>query len=152
MLKKIILVAFIFIAALWAFAWPQYFVGDCMEPALKDKSYLFLNRALPYLRNYKIDDIVAFNYEGILWIARVVALAKDTIEITENKITVNGKQLEDQVKRNWANWKYGEYAIEKPYTVPQGSLYVLSDNLSAHHDDSRVFGPISKKDVVAIVW
>ncbi len=152
MIKKILLIAITLIVMAWAFAWPYPISGDCMEPAVKDGSYVFLNRTLPYLRQYKIDDIILFKHEEKVWIARVVALENDTIQITKGTIAVNGFPIQDSVQRNWTNWKYGTYATEEPLKVPSGYVYTLSDNLSAIHDDSRVFGPVSKKSILGLVW
>lgn len=152
MIKKIILCAIVFLAVVWIFAWPYPLSGDCMEPVVKDNSYVFLNRLLPYLRSFKIGDIILFNHEKKIWIARIVALENDTIEILQGTIIINGHPLADTVERNWHEWNYGTYAIGMPLAVPVNHVYVLSDNLSAHHDDSRVFGPISQKSILGIVW
>ncbi len=132
-----------------SFAQPYWAIGDCMEPAVKDGGYVFLNRVLPYFRSYKIDDIVVFKHEKKVWYSRIVALEKDTIQINESEIVVNGISLDEPgVHRDWNNWQYGTYAIDKPFKVPSGHVYVLSDKLSAHHDDSRVFGPISYSSIL----
>ena len=90
------------------FAEPYQISGDCMEPAFKDGQLYFLNRALPYLRQYQIGDVVIFNHENKPWIARIVALETNTIKITEGNVTVNNLPLIDiGIYRNWSNWKYG---------------------------------------------
>ena len=134
------------------FAQPFRISGDCMEPAIKDGKLYFLNRVSPYFRQYHIGDIVAFKHEKKDWIARIVALENDIIKISEQNITVNNILLYDTVSRNWIDWKYGTYAVDKSIKVPLNCMYVLSDNLSSHHDDSRVFGPISKDLILGIIW
>ena len=141
----------IFIA--WLFIWPYRTSGNCMEPAVKDGQFVFLNRMAPYIRHYQIGDIILFKHDGKVWISRIVALETDTIQIAEGKIIVNGVILQEPtVHRNWANWMHGEYAISKPLQVSRGHVFVLSDNLSAQHDDSRFLGPISKKSILGLVW
>jgi signal peptidase I len=81
-----------------------------------------------------------------------VALGKDSIKIEEKKIIVNGQNIRDGVKRIWNNWDYGAYATNKTLEVPDNYVYVLSDNLAAHHDDSRVFGPIKESSIVGVLW
>ena len=134
------------------FASPCPISGDCMEPAIKDGGLYFMNRISPYFRQYQIGDIVAFKHEGKDWFARIVALENDTIKISEQNIIVNNIALQDTVSRNWTDWKYGIYAVDKSIKVPSGHVYVLSDNLAAHHDDSRVFGPISKSLILGVLW
>jgi len=148
----ILLIIAALICAARGLIWPYYISGNCMDPAVKDGSYVFLSRIVPYLRAYKINDIVGFEYEGKPWIARIVALENEIIQVTAGAIRINGEILHDLVQRNWSEWKYGTYGIDEPLRVPSGHVYVLSDDLSAHHDDSRVFGPISKKTILGLVW
>lgn len=151
--KNIVLVISILTIATWAFAHPYNVPGDCMEPAIKDGSHVFVNHISPYLRKYQIGDIIAFKHEGKEWVSRIVALETDTVQITEGKVTVNGiVHHDDKIFRNWSGWKYGTYAVDNSFQVPLAHVFVLSDNLSAQHDDSRVFGPISKSSIVGLVW
>ena len=151
--KIVALTIITLIIVVWGFASPFRTSGNCMEPAVKDGQLCFLNRVLPYLRQYKIGDIILFNNEGKVWVSRIVALETNTIQITEGGIVVNDVPLQDaEIHRSWFNCKYGTYAIDKPLQIPLDHVFVLSDNLSAQHDDSRVFGPISKKSILGLVW
>ena len=124
-----------------------------MDPAIKDGSHVFVNHISPYLRQYQRGDIIAFKHEGKEWVSRIVALETDTVQITEGKVTVNEvTHQDDKIFRSWSNWKYGTYAVDKSFQVPLAHVFVLSDNLSAQHDDSRVFGPISKNSITGLVW
>lgn len=134
-------------------ATPYRISGDCMEPAIRDGKLYFLNRISPYLRHYQIGDIIVFKHEGKEWISRIVALENNTIQITEGSVVVNGVALNNKrIYRNWSGWKYGTFAINKPLQVPADHVFVLSDNLSAQHDDSRVFGPISTSSILGLIW
>lgn len=128
--------------------------GDCMEPAVMSGSRVFVNELSPYFRNPGINDIVVFGpYEDKMWISRVVGLSGDTIEINDKGLFVNGSlQKVKGFVRDWNNWKYGTHAVDAPLTIPEGHVYVLSDKLSAHHDDSRVFGTIPKSSISGYVW
>jgi signal peptidase I len=151
--KMIILVVSVLTIVTWAFAHPYNVPGDCMEPAIKDGSHVFVNHISPYLRQYQIGDIIAFKHEGKEWVSRIVALETNTVQITEGEVTVNGvAQQSDKIFRSWSNWKYGTYAVDKSFQVPLAHVFVLSDNLSAQHDDSRVFGPISENSIAGLVW
>lgn len=124
-----------------------------MEPTIKDGSHVFVNHISPYLRQYRIGDIIAFNHEGKGWVSRIVALEADTIQIIEGAVIVNGVACRGGgILRSWPNWKHGTYAIDHPLQVPQAHVFVLYDNLAAQHDDSRTFGPISKDSIIGLVW
>lgn len=134
------------------FAQPRRIYGDCMEPAYQDGKLYFLNKASSYLSSYHIGDVILFNHENKVWISRIVALDNNTIKLNQGTVTVNNHVLQDSVPRNWLAWEYGTYGINSDFQVPSGHVYVLSDNLSAHHDDSRVFGAIPLSAVIGKFW
>lgn len=151
--KIIVLTVITSIIMVLAFAKPFRIKGDCMEPAVRDGQVCFLNRISPNLRQYQISDIILFKHEEKIWISRVVALETDTIQIIEGSVVVNGSPLlEAGIHRSWSNWQHGVYAIDKQFQIPLDHVFVLSDNLSAEHDDSRVFGPVSKGAIIGLVW
>lgn len=123
-----------------------------MEPAVKDGQWYFVNHISPYFKNYAHDEIIVFKHEEKAWVSRVVALAGDTLLITDGNLIINGIPAQDKVQRNWEHWEQGAYAINKSLRIPADHVFVLSDNLSANHDDSRVFGPIAKKNILGVVW
>lgn len=151
-LKIISLFAAVVAILTFSVAKPYRIAGDCMEPAIADGKLYFLNRLSPYFCQYKAGDIIVFTYEGKPWISRIIALEEDMVHIKEGSILVNGVALEDEVSRCWIGWEYGSYGIGNSFTVPTDHVYVLSDNLSAQHDDSRVFGPIPSSSIVGLMW
>lgn len=151
--KIAVFAVFTLVIVLLALAKPYWISGDCMEPAIRDGRLYFLNRISPYIRQYRIGDIIAFKYKEKLWISRIVALEASTIQIIAGNVIVDGAVLQNQgIHRNWSCWKHGVYAIDTPLQVPTDYVFVLSDNLSAQHDDSRIFGPISKDSILGLVW
>lgn len=152
-MKIVLLTIITALILFWAFAQPYQISGDCMEPAIKDGHLYFLNRVAPYIRQYQIGDVIIFKHEEKSWISRIVALENNKVQIVEGNIIVNGAPLKQTgIQRSWSGWKYGVYAVERPLQVPPNSVFVLSDNLSAQHDDSRVFGPISKDSIIGLIW
>lgn len=122
--KMIILIVVSLIVGVQAFAKPYHVPGDCMEPAIKDGSHVFVNHISPYLRQHQIGDIIAFKHEGKEWVSRIIALETDTVQITEGKVVVNGvARQDDGIFRSWSNWKYGTYAIDKSLQVPLAHVF-----------------------------
>lgn len=154
--KKYIIIALSIVFLIIAgreLATPYRISGDCMEPAIMDGKLYFLNRVSPYFRQYQIGDIIVFKHEGKDWISRIVAVENNTIQITESDVIVNGLALDNkEIHRNWSGWQHGSYAINTPLQVPVDHVFVLSDNLSAQHDDSRVFGPIPNSSILGAIW
>jgi len=151
-ISRCVLIAAVTFVIFKMLAQPYRLSGDCMEPAIKDGGLYFLNKISSYFNQYQIGDIIVFKYEDKDWVARIVALENDSIKIGEQNIIVNNIELHDKVLRNWIDWEFGTCGVDQTIKVPSGHVYVLSDNLSAHHDDSRVFGPISYSLIVGILW
>ncbi len=131
---------------------PYRISGDCMEPAIKDGKRYFVNHLYYQLNTYRAGDIVIFRYEDKIWISRIVGLENQEIKISDKTLLINNAIYSDAIERNWQNWRYGKYGVNDVTKIPAGHVYVLSDNLSAHHDDSRVFGPISYKNILGKIW
>lgn len=112
----------------------------------------FVNYLYYKFSNYKIGDIVVFRHEGKIWISRIVGLENQEIKITDNSISLDNKLYSDSIQINWQDWQCGQHGVATPLKIPSKHAYVLSDNLSAHHDDSRVFGPISYDNILVKVW
>lgn len=145
-------IAILSAAVLIVFARPYRIHGDCMEPAFQDGKLYFLNKASRILSPHHIGDVILFNHENKVWISRIVALENNTIKINQDTVILNGTHIQDSVNRDWSSWQYGIYGIDTAYKVPPEHVYVLSDKLSAHHDDSRVFGAIPNSAIIGKLW
>lgn len=155
MFKKIILATLCVVASLFVYfiiANPYRISGDCMEPAIKDGKLYFVNYLYYKLNAYKAGDIIIFRHEDKIWVSRIVGLENQELKITDKTILVNNMDYSDSIQRSWQDWRYGHYGVDSIVKIQPGHVYVLSDNLSAHHDDSRVFGPISYDSILGKVW
>lgn len=129
---------------------PMQIVGDCMEPAIHDGQWCFVNRLAYWHTPPAIGDVVLFRHEEKVWISRVVAVGGQQFEVTSDGLVLDGSlNTNDPIARVWSEWNQtGTHGVGSPCDVPAEHVYVLSDNLSARHDDSRVFGPIPTKDLL----
>jgi len=89
-------------------------------------------------------------------VRRLIALPGDTVEIKDGKVAVNGTRLEEPYLMRDIP-AHGEDPVEQPFTddfgpetVPEGMVFVLGDN-RGFSIDSRVLGPIPRKQVVGKV-
>lgn len=111
--------------------------GSSMYPTLKGKEIMLLNK-LGKIDRFDIVVLKIAEEEDNL-IKRVIALPGESIEIMDNKIYINGKELED---------KYGmgnTYSIDK-ITLKDDEYFILGDNRVISMD-SREFGPVKKEDI-----
>ena len=94
------------------------------------------------------DDIIVFqrNGAGKLLIKRVVALAGDSVGISDGVLVVNGRPIvEPYVDHGSVDGTYFG-----PVLVPPGSVFVLGDN-RANSVDSRTFGAAPLRWIVGRV-
>lgn len=94
------------------------------------------------------DDIIVFrrNGAGKLLIKRVVALAGETVGISDGVLVVNGRPIvEPYVDHGSVDGTYFG-----PVLVPPGSVFVLGDN-RANSVDSRTFGAAPLRWIVGRV-
>lgn len=112
-----------------------------MQPAFRDGDLMFYFRMTD---EYSANDTVLINYEKKSMPERVIAVAGDTVDITESGLLVNGGPVEENYA--WGKTTRFENGVEFPLTVPEGSIFVLGDNRE-HATDSRVLGCISEEDV-----
>jgi signal peptidase I len=96
-------------------------------------------------QNYTADDVVAYEVDGDKYIGRIVAQGGDVIDVDdEGYLTVNGHTLdEDKIFYPTEPLVSG---ITYPYTVEEGSYFVLCDYRTVF-SDSRVHGAIAKSDL-----
>ena len=84
-------------------------------------------------------------------VKRVIAKGGDTISIdyASGTVKVNGKVLEEDYI---AEPTYLGYDVEFPYTVPEGTVFVMGDNRNASLDSrSSYVGCIDEQDILGKV-
>jgi signal peptidase I len=109
-----------------------------MEPTLYENNYIFLSKQQYTFADMKHGQIVVFrsNIEtenGVdkLLIKRVIALAGDTLSISEGSVYLNGKQIDEPYIAEPFTSGYIE-----DFTIPDGMIFVMGDNRQ-HSLDSR---------------
>lgn len=95
-------------------------------------------------------------------IKRVIGLPGERISITDGKVHINGRQLDEP----YVNGLESIYSVcgagevsgidtEQGFTIPAGHVFVMGDNRTDSHD-SRCFGPIDEDLIVGraflIIW
>jgi signal peptidase I len=132
--------------------------GASMQPTLEDGEWLFINKTIRFTGPPRRGDVIVVKEpEGIetehpYLVKRVVAIAGDELVIRQGKLLVNGIEQ----KENYTDSPIEDGRFE-PYTVQQGSLFVMGDNRHRHASyDSRSFGAISLDQVEGraewIIW
>jgi signal peptidase I len=130
----IALLAFTFIYGLYRSADPD------MTPAVKDGDVVMYYRLD---KEYAAGDLIVLDYEGERQVRRVVAIAGDTVDVTEDGLLINGAlQQEFEIYERTARYAEG---IDFPVTVDEGAVFVLGDSRE-NATDSRIYGAVDAKD------
>ena len=102
-------------------------------------------------------DVVTFESpldEGDILVKRVVAVGGQTIDLVDGVVYVDGAALDEPYTEGRPTESLSEYpgsaGISYPYTVPEGTIWVMGDNRT-NSKDSRFFGPVSVDDVTSKV-
>jgi len=118
--------------------------GDSMAPTVNRGDILIALRG----DEMKRGDLVVFYTEGKkMLLKRVVAMSGDHVEIDEaGVLSVNGEaQHEPYVSFR----SIGECDLEFPYTVPNGSIFVLGDNRELSLDSrSNAIGCVKQEQII----
>ena len=115
--------------------------GTSMDPTLRNKEIMILNRL-----KYKFDDIKRFDIVVIkkdsLIIKRIIGLPGETVEIIDNKLYINDKEIKEKFLND--DVITGDFQLEEK--IPKGYYFVLGDNREVSAD-SRGIGLISKDEI-----
>ena len=108
---------------------------------------------LPRLRSPRRGELVSFLSPApahTVYLKRVVAVARDTVEIRDGSLFVNGaREVEPYAPRS------KRVSTMAPRCLRSGEIFVLGDNRD-QSEDSRDFGPVPVESVIgsplAVVW
>lgn len=146
LLIKIVILA-IFISLIFTFALGFLRINDTsMMPNVAPGDLILYYRLD---KNCVAGDVVVFSYKGEKRTARVVAVQGDVVDIDKDGLKINGNfQYEPKVYKETMAMKDG---IEFPVTLSSGEYFIMGDNRDKAAD-SRLFGPVTKKDLFGKVF
>jgi len=122
-----------------------YNVDFAMMPALHDGDLIMFYR---FDRQYVAQDTVVLSYEGQKQVRRVIAVAGNVVDITEEGLFINGAlQQERNIFTRTERFAAG---VEFPLTVGEGQIFVLGDDRE-NAVDSRLYGPVNVEDTLGTV-
>ena len=104
--------------------------GPSMNPTLFDGDIMILNEIGYYLNGVKRFDIVVVDTDDDKIIKRVIGLPGESVEYKDNKLYINGKQVDDP----YPSTKTDDFSIQDVghEKVPGDTYFVMGDN----RDDS----------------
>jgi len=142
LLLKIAVIAML-IMLLFTFLFGIFRLADVsMSPAVKAGDLVVFYRLD---KTYRIGDSIVLKYEGKKQVRRVIAAAGDTVDVTDEGLSVNGALQQEE-------WVYGETllyteGVRFPVTVGEGQIFVLGDSREGAVD-SRIYGAVDIADTL----
>jgi len=120
--------------------------GSSMEPSLHDGQRLLVDKVTYRFREPRRGEVVVFGYPKDprrKFIKRIVGLPGDVVEIRNRQLVINNEPIAEDYIRGPMYQPFG------PYTVPEGTVWVLGDNRN-NSEDSRFadVGPVPMERVV----
>lgn len=110
-------------------------------------------------RGVSTGDIVVFNNPDAssghdVLVKRVIAQAGQVVDLRGGVVYVDGKPLDEpytQGKSYPLDTQAPGVSVSFPYTVPEGSVWVMGDNRE-NSADSRYFGAVPQHDLIGVVF
>lgn len=147
----------IYLAIIFAAAWLiLHYVGEhtqvsgeSMYPTLNDGDNLIVDKVSYRFVDPGRFDIIVFPFQyqaDTFYIKRIIGLPGETVQISDGKIYINGRLLDDE-------YGYGEISnpglASSPITLKQDEYFVLGDNRN-NSTDSREpsVGNVSRDDII----
>lgn len=114
---------------------------NSMEPAIQDGDLVIYYRLD---KDFVASEVAVVKYQDQLLTGRVIAVAGDTVDITDDGLMINGaRQHEQKITSKTSRYQDG---IEFPVTLKDGQVFLLGDNRT-EATDSRIYGPVNIKDI-----
>lgn len=121
--------------------------NDDMSPRISGGDLLIYYRLD---KDVKAGDVVVLNKDDTNYVARVVAVGGDTVDITDDqRLVINGNYV---VENNifYKTVKYDEQYMTYPYTVEENRYFVLVDRRESG-EDSRFYGTVYSEEIKGTV-
>lgn len=135
----------VLVATLWMPVLQIY--GSSMSPTLEGGQIVLSVKSGDFAQG----DVIAFYYNNKILVKRVIAVAGDWVNITEDgDVYVNDVLLDEPYLTEKA---LGDCDIELPYQVPESRVFVMGDHRSVSVDSrSTAVGCIAEEQIVGKLW
>lgn len=120
--------------------------GSSMSPTLEDGETVVVIKG----QSAKPGDVIAFYYNGKLFIKRVIAMGGSVVDMDEaGNISVDGVPLDEPYLTEKS---YGNGDVEFPFEVPAGLYFVLGDNrVNAADSRNSILGCVEPENTLGRV-
>lgn len=150
LVRDVFLIVVVFVLAAVFIVQPVVVEGTSMVPQLQDGDRLLVNKLIYYKiksvewGHINRGDIVVFwfpNEPDKSYVKRVIALPGETVEVTNGKVYVDGRELQEEYLKQEYNQTMSSFP---PRRVEDHHYFVMGDNRD-NSSDSRYWGLVPEK-------
>lgn len=151
--KALFIAAILVIIIRWFIFAPFIVDGPSMEPNFHTKERLIVNKIIYNIRTPERGEVVVFHAPaGVDYIKRVVALPGEKVKIQNNKVFINGEELQESYLQtaidDYKARTNSNYNVDfSEITVEDGKVFVMGDN-RVNSQDSRAIGAVALDKIV----
>lgn len=118
--------------------------GISMEPSFEDGERLLMNRLVYHVTEPKRGDVVSISLEDMTLLKRIVGVPGDTVEIKDNAIYINEKEVEINGEEGMITPGEQNY----PIALGEDEYFVMGDNVEVSLDSrSQEVGVINRDEI-----
>lgn len=151
-IAKVVIISAAIIIPIRTFVFQPFFVrGASMEPSFYNGDYLIIDELSYRLREPYRGEVVVFRPPGNdkqFYIKRIIGLPGEKVTIDNNRVSVFTEG--DEIVLDEPYISKDVVGGNKQMIAGPGEYVLLGDN-RGHSSDSRVFGPVSRKNFVGKV-
>ena len=142
-----LVVALLFLLAIFITLGSFTVDGDCMEPTIYDGQGVMKARVAYWFADPQRGDVITCEHpqEHRGLIKRVIALPGEWVQVTTDYVYINGEPLEEPYI------KCENHPIYPRTQVPESSYFVMGDNRN-HSTDSRAWGMVPRENITGRAW
>ena len=151
---KIGVVCLFAFVAVWYFGQRVSTVGDSMKPVLENGDVVLVNRIVYNATTPKRGDIIVFRPKGNenshYYIKRIVGLPGETVEIIEDRVYINGEQIEEEYTTSEIN---DVGVLSEPMTLASDEYFALGDDRENSEDSRNAdVGNVKRSYIYGKAW
>ncbi len=126
--------------------------GESMHPTFENLDYLIVDELIYDFKAPARGDVIVFRYPGnpsIFYIKRIIGLPGETVSINHGIVSITTAKG-DHLTLNEPYIVNEDATYTKSVTLNADEYFVMGDN-RPNSSDSRVWGPLPKKDIIGRV-
>lgn len=149
-LAKLLVIAAIVVIPFRIYVAQPFIVdGASMDPTFRTGQYLIVDELTYHFKAPERGSVLIFKFprdEKKYFIKRVIGLPGETVTLTNGKVTITSAEHPNGTPLEEPYVKFGK-EDNLTYTLGQDEYFVMGDNRYASAD-SRMWGPVPKKDII----